>query len=1166
MFNIGEKTKDFKAPAVPKSSTGGRCAPAAVPIAFTQFSSKLADTKRCRKVQSLAEVGEIIRSARAPNKEQLPWLKLAGFGNEPSDKECLRYDANVTALWGAELDYDGGLISIEEAAAALAGVEALLYETASSTPQRPRWRTLCPASRSYKGPTAKLRDLRAQWVARVNGLLGGVIAGESFNLSQAFYVGTVESKPPVTVIITEGARIDTLDRLDPGAIYKNGKDQPTRRLTHAPVPDDLTESDDDPRLIAEGRSRVANHVRKFGPGTAPMGNREFQLVSWLGDMRTYSGLILSAEAIADFIEDACPMTQLADIEDMLARRENERGCELIVLPAEQAAKGVTAEPKQPSQGTAGWISAAEAAVRLEQEMSGFFQDPKGKIRFINSRAGLGKTETAINAALRYTTGWRPEDMNTPLLHQDLSYIPREPRQVAFAVPRHSLANELQANAETKLHAAEWYDKIPVMRGRSQGLCKRSREAAALADKGLPIYGNLCDSSKGRCPHFHGCPHLAQSREATGAPIGIVTHAHLATDKWDATNDFYWNLASSDTVVIDEAQISSLGEMKELTTADVEELGKLLDLDIIAELTGHRLLTTLADKGWTDEKLRAVARRKEIAEDRLGYVLNPAAPDESLGGQIANLKPLRRLAPTINRLADELASGRGGASYSLLLKDEKVIAQGRRDLPIESALFLDATGNPLILRQFFKNLEARPPLKVRRNARVTQVIDRTFSRSQLLKAGKETEQLEQAKRFIALKAHDLKEQGGSLLVGTDKKVRTRLTGETKEELKRTSGRALGADIAHFANVRGSNDFEEHAAVIVLGRDQPKLEDAEQLAMAIFYDTPEPIKFAERDAKGRANYSLVEREYQMRDGSRVKGKCSAHLDARVQAVIEQVREAGMIQMIDRLRLLHNREPKEVVILCSIPLDIEVDRLVTWEELAGNQRLNKLLDMCAAEGLAAGPLTPSWLAERKQFRDAKSAENWRLNSQVVDLLMKSSNPKNAIKSIRMGNLVLFGVPSHAWEPEVATWRLVEYRPAGRRGRWSNAAVCGLDARAAIAQALGVPESTLELRKPVWREPHIVEEPLADPIAIIVTTPKRAWPRPHIVVEPSMKPISFVQLLRPDEGEGVLLTELACQSDWAVVSEAEGTFSWRGKTQSGITSTRMAGTGASNGGSATT
>jgi hypothetical protein len=442
------------------------------------------------------------------------------------------------------------------------------------------------------------------------------------------------------------------------------------------------------------------------------------------------------------------------------------------------------------------------------------------------------------------------------------------------------------------------------------------------------------------------------------------------------------------------------------------------------------------------------------------------------------------------------------------------------LPAKKVLLLDATGNATILRQFFPDLEEAPPLNVRRNAHVTQVNDRTFSRSRLLDRGKATELLERAKRYIALKAYELRRRGGRLLV---------VTGETDEQLKRPSGRALGADIAHFGNLRGSNDFEEHSAVIILGRDQPKGEDAVQLTQAIWYDTSEPVKLAKRDAKGRINYMEGERNYQMRDGSTRCGKVSVQPDERVQAVVEQVRERGMTQAIDRLRLIHNPEPKDVFILSKIPLDIEVDRLLTWGELAGNHRLNKMLDTCAAEGLEAVPLTPIWLFQRKLFATPKSAENWLRYSQFIDFARKSNNPENAIRSIVMGNSGLCGAQASTTtcEPKVATWRLVEYRLAGRRGRWSNAAVCGLDARAAIAQVLGVPESTLDLRKPVWREPHIVEEPLADPIAIIVTTPKRAWPRPHIV-EPSIKPLSFVELLRPDEGEGILLTELVCQSDW--------------------------------------
>ena len=66
--------------------------------------------------------------------------------------------------------------------------------------------------------------------------------------------------------------------------------------------------------------------------------------------------------------------------------------------------------------------------------------------------------------------------------------------------------------------------------------------------------------------------------------------------------------------------------------------------------------------------------------------------------------------------------------------------------------------------------------------------------------------------------------------------------------------------------------------------------------------------------------------MGNGSRKYAKVATHPDPRVQAVVEQGREAEMLQAIDRLRLIHTQKRKTVYILCSIPLDTSVDELVT------------------------------------------------------------------------------------------------------------------------------------------------------------------------------------------------------------------------------------------------
>jgi hypothetical protein len=56
-----------------------------------------------------------------------------------------------------------------------------------------------------------------------------------------------------------------------------------------------------------------------------------------------------------------------------------------------------------------------------------------------------------------------------------------------------------------------------------------------------------------------------------------------------------------------------------------------------------------------------------------------------------------------------------------------------------------------------------------------------------------------------------------------------------------------------------------------------------------------------------------------------------------VVEQTRQAAMIQAIDRLRPIHTKMRKTVYILCNIPLDIPVDELVTWKQLIGDRRLS-------------------------------------------------------------------------------------------------------------------------------------------------------------------------------------------------------------------------------------
>jgi|GEM_PF-2372380 len=120
-------------------------------------------------------------------KSELPLIKLATFGNQITGAGSYRHDANVLAISGLEGDYDGGEVSVDTAVQCLnlAGIYALVYTSPSHTTEKPRWRVLAPLS------AETVPSQRRELMARLNGAFGGILAHESFTLSQTYYFGSV---------------------------------------------------------------------------------------------------------------------------------------------------------------------------------------------------------------------------------------------------------------------------------------------------------------------------------------------------------------------------------------------------------------------------------------------------------------------------------------------------------------------------------------------------------------------------------------------------------------------------------------------------------------------------------------------------------------------------------------------------------------------------------------------------------------------------------------------------------------------------------------------------------------------------------------------------------------------------------------------------------------
>ena len=192
------------------------------PIPVTYFENEYASTKMERET-SLGELAGYITDTTGPSKADLYWLKFARFGDQPSEKGCLRHNKNVLAISGVEAEHDAGEFGFDDAMDRLeeAGVVALGYTTSSHTEAAPRWRVVCPLS-AEQPP-----DQRAKYVAWLNGVLDGKLSGESFTLSQSYFFGHVDGKPPPLVRLIDGRPLDLLPGLASGARGKSGHDGTT---------------------------------------------------------------------------------------------------------------------------------------------------------------------------------------------------------------------------------------------------------------------------------------------------------------------------------------------------------------------------------------------------------------------------------------------------------------------------------------------------------------------------------------------------------------------------------------------------------------------------------------------------------------------------------------------------------------------------------------------------------------------------------------------------------------------------------------------------------------------------------------------------------------------------------------------------------------------------
>lgn len=217
--------------------------PVAKTIAWSNLAKTLGDPQKAR-----------------PSKKALRLLALVAFGDRRTKKRggklgSLRNAANVESCSGVMVDYDDAKVDIDEAArlAQAAGVEALFYTSPNhnrpkdDAPAGPRWRGVFPLSK----PITR-REYPAL-VDRINGVLGGILAPESWEASRCYYVGKVAGVEFESRHVA-GACINQVEGITP-----IGKPSGKKKENATPAADDieaLTEINDE--QLADLRSALAH--------------------------------------------------------------------------------------------------------------------------------------------------------------------------------------------------------------------------------------------------------------------------------------------------------------------------------------------------------------------------------------------------------------------------------------------------------------------------------------------------------------------------------------------------------------------------------------------------------------------------------------------------------------------------------------------------------------------------------------------------------------------------------------------------------------------------------------------------------------------------------------------------------------------------------------------
>ncbi len=686
-----------------------------------------------------------------------------------------------------------------------------------------------------------------------------------------------------------------------------------------------------------------------------------------------------------------------------------------------------------------WTTPTEARKQLDQVIDRFVRaaadataEPDAALA-LQVTAGLGKTATTLRVIASH---------GKALLARG---------HVLIYVPTLDLAE--RAHADFRKLAPELPSR--VIRGRDalrpddrkKKMCERAEIAKKISGFVPSVTQALC---RGQDPDGNfvqstcatGCPYL-QQKDVPGPHVVFLSHAYLTVDP-PVDRDYPTAMR-----VIDEKVWPTLTSISHLSIDDLmrappasfpERLHDTLSHAKAALIDGLQrdlpLHDHLRSSGVETDQLQQLAKAEGQSRSYLEIETWQSAEAVEFRVNTFDKKSFiasRQRQQILKRLAEKEAGHCVGLRlFETTEQGSQCMIQSShlfdldRDAPL---LLLDADADPDITERIFPGAEfvsiQSPPV-----ADIVQISDLTLSNSWLLdpKAGARG----RAAILTILRREVDRAAGGGVLVVATKSVLkvlhadvgNPLGGSEEEDLRQP---ILGAVPRWFGpKTQGVNDFESYAAIVVIGRLQPRVADIEASARAVFAQDELPIK-----PHVSGPLPPIAASFLLADGSVRQTKTRSHPDQRAQAILAQSRVCSTLQAIARLRLATPSCKKRVVILSNLPLpEFPVSRLTTLSALErdlefetdwqGFVRMENALRAIKDRPVRATRLSAAGLAAdlprdfetesgAKRFRRGRpsshlmslcqrvtAANRW----QITSVLLRSSNGGKAVPAIILDN----------------------------------------------------------------------------------------------------------------------------------------------------------------------